>query len=65
MAKKKGKAMPYSLQRWFTCDTCKCPAPAEDLQNCEFCEAELCPKCCRYNYLRLAICLYCEETDEG
>ncbi len=57
--------MPYSLKRCFTCENCKSPTLIEDLKNCEFCEAELCPKCCHYNYLRLAICPYCEENEEG
>ena len=56
--------MPYSLKRCFTCDNCKRPTPLEDLENCEFCGAELCLKCCRYNYLRLAICPSCEENGE-
>ncbi len=57
--------MPYSLQRRFICANCDQATPIEDLLNCEFCDAELCPKCCLYNYLRLALCPYCDETGEG
>ncbi len=56
--------MPYSLKRRFTCEHCKRPTPLDEHENCEFCGAELCLECCRYTYLRLAICPYCEENEE-